>query len=64
MRVKLAQAGGEAFYVFPIQLGPARRFTFLATGPDLAVRQTFLLGLLQRRRFYQQPLPLDRKSVV
>jgi hypothetical protein len=53
---KLAHARRKATHKSLVQLGPAGRFTLASPCPDLAVGQTFLLGLFYRLFFDQQSL--------
>jgi hypothetical protein len=54
--IKLAHARRKATHESLVQLGPAGRFTLASPCPDLAVGQTFLLGLFYRLFFDQQSL--------
>ena len=53
VREKLTHARRKAAHEFLIQLGPAGRFPFSPSCPDLAVSQAFLLGLFYRLFFDQ-----------
>ena len=53
-REKLSHARRKAVHIVLIQLGPACRLSFSPLGPDLAIGQTFLLGLLNCLLFDQQ----------
>lgn len=54
----LAHARLEPLDVFPVQFCAVFGFALAASGAEVFVRETFLLGALQRGLFDQNPLPL------